>query len=174
MIDGAAVLSPAPCAECGYQFDERPEQIARRCTEFASWTTGILSSEPLSAVVRRRPSQAVWSPLEYAAHVSEVLPWYGQRIRLVLDQDSAQLSGKDWDEAALEGRYGQRASAAVAVDLQRACRDFARLARSLRDEDLTRTGLGSDGSARTVDQLLARAGHELAHHQRDIREGIPT
>jgi len=30
---------------------------------------------------------------------------------------------------------------------------------------------GSDGSPRSVETLLARAGHELAHHELDLRRG---
>jgi hypothetical protein len=32
--------------------------------------------------------------------------------------------------------------------------------------------MGSDGSPRSVELLLARAGHELAHHELDLRRGL--
>lgn len=119
-----------------------------------------------------RPAPTTWSLLEYVAHVSEVIPWYVARMQVLLDQDQAQLSGVDWTAAAWDGRYLERDPANVLGGVQRSCMELARFARSLTEEDLDREGIGSDGSARTVQMLLARAGHELAHHDLDQHRGI--
>ena len=84
----------------------------------------------------------------------------------------ARLTAFDWDLAASEGRYRERAVTTVAGDLRRACAELAELARSVTRDDLARAGTGSDGTPRTVGALLARAGHELAHHELDIRRGV--
>lgn len=123
-------------------------------------------------VLLRRPNPRTWSPLEYAAHVSEAIPWYVARIQKVLRETDARLTVFDWDLAASEGKYRQRSVETVTTDLRRACAALAELAGSATEDDLARTGTGSDGTPRTVQALLARAGHELAHHELDIRRGL--
>lgn len=123
-------------------------------------------------VLLRRPNPRTWSPLEYAAHVSEAIPWYVARIQKVLRETDARLTAFDWDLAASEGKYRQRSVETVTTDLRRACAALAELAGSATEDDLARTGTGSDGTPRTVQALLARAGHELAHHELDIRRGL--
>jgi hypothetical protein len=125
-------------------------------------------------VLLRRPDPRTWSPLEYAAHVSEAIPWYVARIQKVLREPDAQLTAFDWDLAASEGKYRQRGVETVTTDLRHACAALAELAGSATEDDLARTGTGSDGTPRTVQALLARAGHELAHHELDIRRGVDT
>ena len=125
-------------------------------------------------VLLQRPDPRTWSPLEYVAHVSEVIPWYVARIHTVLHDSARQLEAFDWDLAASAGRYRQRDVETVARDLAQACAALAELARSVTGDDLARVGTGSDGTPRTVATLLARAGHELAHHELDIRHGVET
>jgi hypothetical protein len=123
-------------------------------------------------VLLRRPGPQTWSPLEYAAHVSEAIPWYVARIQKVLREADPQLAAFDWDQAASDGKYRQRSVETVTRDLRRACAALAETARSVTGDDLARAGTGSDGTPRTVQALLARAGHELAHHELDIRRGL--
>jgi hypothetical protein len=159
------------CGECRYDFAEDPARLSQRCAAFSTDISSVLHSTALD-VLLRRPDPRTWSPLEYAAHVSEVIPWYVARIRKVLREDGAQLTAFDWDLAASDGKYRQRAVGTVTKDLRRACAELAELARSLTRDDLARAGAGSDGTPRTVQVLLARAGHELAHHELDLRRGI--
>jgi hypothetical protein len=159
------------CGECRYDFGEDQVRLAERCAAFSTGMSGLLHETELD-VLLRRPAPRTWSPLEYAAHVSEAIPWYVGRIQKVLREADARLTAFDWDVAASEGKYRQRGVDTVTVDLRRACAALAELARSVTGEDLARTGTGSDGTPRTVQVLLARAGHELAHHELDIRRGV--
>jgi hypothetical protein len=159
------------CFECRYDFEEDPDHLSGRCAAFSTKMSRELQASE-SDVLRRRPVPQTWSPLEYAAHVGEVIPWYVARIHRVLWQTVPQLEAFDWDLAAAEGNYGQRSIETVTTDLQRACGVLAEIARSIPEEDLERAGTGSDGTPRTLRVLLARAGHELAHHELDIRRGI--
>jgi hypothetical protein len=77
----------------------------------------------------------------------------------------------DWDAGTRLGGYNRRSADRVRGDAGAACRELAGLARSLRPEQLRWQGMGSDGSPRCVELLLARAGHELAHHELDLRRG---
>lgn len=159
------------CGECRYDFGEDPVRLSERCVAFSAGMSGVLETSSLD-VLLRRPAPRTWSPLEYAAHVSEAVPWYVARIRKVLRESGAQLTAFDWDLAASEGRYRERGVERVTRDLRRACAALAELARSVTRDDLARAGTGSDGTPRTVQALLARAGHELAHHELDIRRGV--
>jgi hypothetical protein len=60
---------------------------------------GVLQATEFD-VLLRRPDPQTWSPLEYAAHVSEVIPWYVARIHKVLQEVAPQLEARDWDLAA--------------------------------------------------------------------------
>lgn len=159
------------CGECRYDFEEDPVRLAERCVVFSAGMSDVLDRASLD-VLSRRPTPRTWSPLEYAAHVSEAVPWYVARIRKVLRECGARLTAFDWDLAASEGRYRERGVETVTGDLRRACAALADVARSVTPDDLARTGTGSDGTPRTVRALLARAGHELAHHELDIRRGV--
>ena len=159
------------CEECGYDFGEVPARLADRCVAFSADMSGVLETTSHD-VLLRRPAPETWSPLEYAAHVSEAVPWYVGRIRKVLRESGAQLTAFDWDLAASVGKYRERGVEAVTGDLRRACATLAEVVRSVTPDDLARTGTGSDGTPRTVEVLLARAGHELAHHELDIRRGL--
>jgi hypothetical protein len=159
------------CGECRYDFGEDPVRLSARCAAFSADMCGVLRSTTLE-VLLRRPSPRTWSPLEYAAHVSEAVPWYVARIQKVLRENEPQLTPFDWDLAASDGNYRARRVETVTGELRRACAELAEVAGSVTAADLGRTGIGSDGTPRTVRTLLARAGHELAHHELDIRRGV--
>jgi hypothetical protein len=159
------------CGECGYDFHEDLFHLAERCVVFSTDLRGVLHGNALDTLLRR-PDPRTWSPLEYVAHVSEVIPWYVARVHTVLRDSATQLEAFDWDLAASAGQYRQRDVEAVASDLEQACSALAQVARSVTGDDLARVGTGSDGTPRTVATLLARAGHELAHHELDIRHGV--
>jgi hypothetical protein len=97
-------------------------------------------------VLLRRPDPAAWAPLEYAAHVSEAIPWYVERIQKVVREDVPRLTPFDWDWAAVTGRYRERTIERVTADLHRACAALADLAHSITADDLARTAIGSDGT----------------------------
>ena len=167
----ASLGNMPPCSECRYDFGEDAVRLSERCAAFGTELSRVLQETELD-VLLRRPAPQTWSPLEYAAHVSEAIPWYVARIHKVLREAVAQLEALDWDLAAIDGNYRQRSVGTVTRDLQNACAALAEVARSVTGEDLARAGTGSDGTPRTVRALLARAGHELAHHELDIRRGV--
>ena len=155
------------CGECGFDFTEDRDSLLGRCEPFPARLEHLLFSVQAD-LLRQRPAPDVWSPLEYAAHTGEAVLWYAARIRRVLDEEFAQLEPFDWNTAAELGGYHQRSIDTVVADASLACGALAGLARSLSEEQLAREGVGSDGSPRSVEQLLARAGHELAHHELDL------
>jgi len=82
------------CEECGFDGDEWTDDRALDAIAElpARWTTAISDIDPVDA--QRRPIPGMWSILEYADHVREVL--FG--MRFVLDSAVAQ-PGVDLGEA---------------------------------------------------------------------------
>ena len=159
------------CAECGFIFQEDKTNLVALCDDFPEIVKDVLESTP-DERIRARPVPELWAPIEYAAHVGEALRWYATRIRRVLDEDFPKLEPFDFDAAADAGEYRSRNIDTVLIDLRAACRELANIARPVNDLQLIRSGLGSDGSPRSIALLLARAHHELVHHGLDLRRGV--
>lgn len=163
--------TPPACTECG--FDHAPDlaRLTARCNSFPE-AVGQLLSATTRECIRRRRAPHVWSALEYAAHVSEAVRWYTQRVRRVLDEELPHLMPYDFDGAAESGEYNSREIGQVVDELRSVCNALANLAESLDSSQLRRRGRGSDGTPRTVTALLSRAEHELSHHELDIRRSL--
>lgn len=119
--------------------------------------------DPSPACGRRWNTRLTW-----ARHCTG----YTGRIERVLTEERAQLQPCDPDRAAVDGRYLERSVEQVVHEVNFACQRIAVVSRGLAADDLARSGIGSDGTRRTVEQLLARAVHELVHHERDLRSGL--
>jgi hypothetical protein len=75
----------------------------------------------------------------------------------------------DWIRAAEVGEYRRRSVQRVLDDVRRACRRLSGLVSSLTPQQRSREGIGGDGRPRTVELLITRADHEIAHHEQDLR-----
>lgn len=156
---------PARCDECGFDFELDLVALAERCSTAADAVRVSLSSGSIG----ERPAAGVWAPIEYAAHLGDAIEWYVDRVHLVLAEDRPQLAPFDFD--AVAGEYARRSRDEVVDAVGSACRRLADVAGSLGASQLGRSGVGSDGTARTVATLLARADHEIVHHLMDLRRG---
>lgn len=78
----------------------------------------------------------------------------------------------DWDGAAELGCYVERPSRRVLDDVERARRRLREGIAGVGPSELDRVGIGSDGSPRSMEQLLARVVHELMHHELHLRRGL--
>jgi hypothetical protein len=109
-------------------------------------------------VVRRkdvnvRPRPDVWSPLEYACHVRDVLHLSDERLQLMLEHDDPLYANWDQDETAVAQRYDLQNPAAVEPDLQDAASRVADRFARLQPEQWLRTGRRSDGASFTVESF---------------------
>src|SRR5687767_7536500 len=85
-----------PCPECGL------DTSGLRVTDVGSmiranavaWSQVLAGGGP----VRRRPSEDVWSPLEYACHVRDVFRLFDERLQLMLGEDDPLFA--NWDQDA--------------------------------------------------------------------------
>ena len=160
----------SPCVECGFDFAPGPD--AGPLVESFGGSVHVLFDAAPRVQLVERPEPGVWSALEYAAHTADAVGWYCDRVELVLAAPGVQLAPKDWDLATDTADYSHRSTERVLTDLRAAGARFARMRRGLDKSALARCGVGSDGSARSVEQLVARAVHEAVHHEQDIRQGL--
>lgn len=119
----------------------------------------------------RRPRPGVWSPVEYACHVRDVLDVFAERVRLMLTEDDPTFPSWDQDEAAVVGRYHEQTAAVVADALAAAGARAADRWASVGgegDRRWQRRGLRSDGSAFTVETLGQYFAHDIVHHLHDV------
>jgi hypothetical protein len=156
----------APCPECGLAAsDVPPTEIAHRVqADLPRWSAVL--ERPDAA---ERPAPTTWSPTEYACHVRDVHILFGQRIRLMLDQDAPRFPNWDQDETAIADDYASQAPAIVAAQLVDAGEGMIEVLESVPGDAWDRTGLRSNGSEFTIATLAQYYLHDIAHHLHDVR-----
>lgn len=154
-----------PCPECG--FDTRAMVVTdvgamlRANTE--QWMT-VLGGDDVAI----RPAPAVWSPLEYGAHVRDVHRIYLQRLQLMLTEDAPSYPNWDQDETAVSARYDQLDPGVVARELRSASDALAGRFDQVAPDEWHRTGHRSDGATFTVDTFARYFIHDPIHHLHDV------
>jgi hypothetical protein len=154
------------CPQCGLSAGEIGlEDIATRAFVAAEEWVQILRSSP---AVTARPQPDVWSPLEYGAHVRDVLRIFDARLMLMLAEDDPTFANWDQNETALKERYAEQDPEVVADELEAAAQTMVDHIQALRDDQLARTGRRSNGSEFTVITLLQYFLHDVVHHLWDV------
>lgn len=155
----------APCPECGFaaaSFDVRATGDAVRAA-VPRWRAALARDD-----ARVRPAPQVWSPLEYGAHVRDVLRVFDERLALMLAQDDPPFANWDQDATALADRYDLQDPAVVADELAAAAATIADRFDAVRDDEWERPGRRSNGSVFTVATLAAYFLHDVTHHLHDV------
>jgi hypothetical protein len=156
-----------PCPECGFDATEYGDgDIAPAVRDNAASWPAVLSRP----AVRVRPNDSTWSPLEYTAHVRDVLKVYRERVGLMLETDDPLYANWDQDETAIAERYNEQDPAVVGSELLAAARVLASVFASLTPEQWQRVGRRSDGANFTVSSIAKYMTHDLVHHRWDVRE----
>ena len=77
-----------PCPQCGFNPSSiPPEELGGRAVELAEgWREFLVGAD--EATLRAIPEPGVNSPLQYGAHVRDILMVYGERMVLAVEQDS--------------------------------------------------------------------------------------
>jgi hypothetical protein len=110
----------------------------------------------------------VWSPLEYGAHVRDLLVLTSQRLELMLTDDDATFANWDQDETALTERYAEQDPEQVAEDLEAAAQRLVGQVAEIQPGAWDRTGTRSNGSVFTVTTFLQYVLHDVVHHLWDV------
>lgn len=158
-----------PCPECGFDVRDFPrEEIGAMIRGNAEQWQEVLEHPN----VRQRPSDDVWSALEYACHVRDVFRLYDHRLKLMLEESNAAYPNWDQDEAAISGAYGRAEPTVVATELTDSATSLADRFETVEGDDWTRTGERSDGANFTIESFARYLIHDPIHHLHDVRKGF--
>lgn len=166
-----------PCDECKFDAtaktdDELVEMLAGFARKYQAPLTRGLPGEDLDVIVRTRPEPGVWSPLEYCAHVVDVIAFYEARVERVVNEDRPLFDGGNLPSNVVRDAYNDLDPATVATTLAEAATRFADRLRSLDAGDWQAIGIGSEGDERSVRVLVERCVHDAFHHLLDVGRGL--
>jgi hypothetical protein len=161
------------CEEgCAFVWDAiDPNEIGNRITKGATDIAHLIADGSRADI---RSSPKVWSPLEYAGHVRDVLLSLRDRLVVALNEDNPLCKGLFGTPRIELGLYRGDSSALVAQELQTAGSLFARTWERIPEELRSRTMVY--GYPRLADRSLtwvaAQALHEVEHHLEDVKAGL--
>jgi hypothetical protein len=165
-------MACADCDECGFRFSSVTVANASTQVELiATRYRHVLTANAENSRLRRRPAERVWSPLEYAAHLRDVLLLFGRRVDAILQEFEPQLEVIAHDDEVARGKYNQLDVPVLTEQLSAATRGLAVGLEGLHPEEFARRGFRND-EARTVLEIAQRALHESHHHLVDIERGL--
>jgi hypothetical protein len=119
---------------------------------------------------RARPAPDVWSPLEYACHVRDVLRVQTERALLAQREVDPVFVPMGRDERVIEDRYNEQEPSEVAGEILASAEAFASLLDGLDAGGWERTGVYNypEPALRTVEWIAIHTTHELLHHRGDL------
>ncbi len=162
------------CDECGYAYDltaatRAGDDIRLGVAELARL---LITTE--RSTLARRTAPELWSPLEYACHVRDVLITQRERVLLArrVDVPAAVPMGRD-ERVAHEG-YAESNPTEVAEEVTIAARLLANVLRRLdsRDWELRIVYNWPQRTERTLRWVAANTLHDVRHHLLDIRRQL--
>jgi hypothetical protein len=162
------------CDECGFDYDTGDLQgtvtlLIRQSAECSMALTKAAAG-PDADVVRIRPEPEVWSAIEYACHVRDVLEIQRLRIAQCLAEDRPVYAPMDRTRRAKELKYEEQDPMEVAAALMRFAREFGAAARVLTPPQLGKLGLYNYPvrAPRSLGWIIRHTAHEIQHHRQDI------
>jgi hypothetical protein len=160
-------VAERPCPECGFDpADFANADIAPAIRDNAASWPAVLARP----TVRIRPDDSTWSPLEYAAHVRDVMRVYRERVRLMVELDDPLYANWDQDETAVAERYNEQDPEVVALEIAAIADELSGVFDSLTPDQWNRVGRRSDGASFSISTMARYMTHDLVHHRWDVRE----
>ena len=152
-----------PCPECGFDAStfEATDVAELLRANAAAWPAVLTRDD-----VRVRPDDSTWSPLEYSAHVRDVLRIYDYRLGLMQREDDPLFPNWDQDATAVEQRYNEQDPSVVSDELAAAAASLADAFDAVTD--WSRPGRRSDGVAFTIGTFAMYFIHDPIHHLHDV------
>ncbi len=158
-------VAERPCEECGFDpATVSTADVAPLLRRTAARWASFLDDRPDG--LRSRPDDRTWAPIEYAAHVRDVIRVYDERLRLMVETDDPLYQNWDQDKTAVEEGYLQQdpdgISTAIAAEGAALADRFAVVS------DWQRAGRRSDGARFTTESFARYFLHDLLHHLHDV------
>jgi hypothetical protein len=156
------------CDECGFVYASvGREDIATRLRSFAPEYARRLSLP--SPALRAHPIDGVWSILEYACHVRDVLRTQRERVLVAQREDTPEFASMRREERVAEQRYNEQDPSVVAREIADAASALAALLDGLDARGWERSGVYSwpERAVRDVEWIGRHTIHECVHHLMD-------
>ncbi|TLS42821.1 DinB family protein [Streptomyces montanus] len=161
------------CAECGFEYDlALAPTVSTLAKGHASEYAELLRAEP--SVLRRRSAPHVWSPLEYACHMRDVLLAQRERALAARRHETPVAEPMGRDERVDHDGYARQQPADVARQLRDAALLFAHVLDRLSPADWERTLVYTypEREERSLRWVAVHTLHELRHHLLDMRRQL--
>jgi hypothetical protein len=160
------------CSECGFSYDlaDAPE-ASRTVRQLAADVAEFLGDT--GADLRSRPEPDVWSPLEYACHVRDVLLVQRERILRARRIDGFVCETMGRERVEFDG-WGEQEPGDVARQLSDAALMLANVLDRLPAEDWKRELVypWPEPATRPLSWVAVHTVHEARHHILDIRRQL--
>jgi hypothetical protein len=116
--------------------------------------------------------EAVWSGLEYGAHVRDVVALFTERIGRVMTEPQPTFGWWDHDAAVVTERYNEDRPEDVASSIEANAASLGAMLSGVAAADWSRMGTRRDGEMLTVAAFARFALHEVRHHRHDAEVSI--
>ncbi|MGI8311078.1 DinB family protein [Saccharopolyspora hattusasensis] len=148
------------------------DQVSVLARHYVAEYAELLSADPV--VLRRRATPQLWSPLEYACHMRDVLLVQRERLLAARRSDSPVTEPMGRDDRVEHDGYIHQQPADVARQLHDAALLFAHGLDQLGPEDWERTLSVPypEIAVRSLRWFAVHTLHELRHHLLDIRRQL--
>ncbi|MFN2495361.1 MAG: DinB family protein [Pseudonocardiaceae bacterium] len=162
------------CPECDFTYDLSEASVAGRMI----WEgiTDVVTILRGHAVVdlRTRRQPTVWSPLEYGAHLRDVLLVQRERVLAARRTDRADCLPMGRDERVDHDGYAEQECEDVARQLTDAALMFSNVLDRLASSDWTRSVIYHypESHERSLRWVAVHTVHEVRHHLFDIRRQL--
>ena len=157
------------CGECGFDYFTLPRLALAPSIALGGTQHAARLAAPVTALTAR-PAPGVWSPLEYACHVRDVLGVQRERMLRAASEEQPVFAPMDRERLVQERAYNNQDPAEVALALLTAAVDLAEHVNGMGDREWARTGVYNfpETAVRDVDWMVRHTLHELTHHLMDV------
>ena len=155
-----------PCPQCGqHPGSLAPAALAGAALESAAGWRSFLDRDD-DAHLRTNPGPGVWSPIQYGAHVRDMLLVFGDRMLLAVREDDPSVPWFDPGEEGWLG-YNRLEREVLAADIERQAQRLATIIGERSEADWSRTARRDGVDRFTVAGLACFGVHEAHHHLLD-------
>ena len=161
------------CAGCGFTYDlGRAATAGDDIGAAAAEVVVLLSNNAIDA--RARPLPDVWSPLEYACHLRDVLLVQRERVLAARRTNGVDCASMGREERAEHDGYNEQDRTDVARQLADAAALFSNVLARFSADDWDRTVVYHypETRERSLRWVAVHTAHELRHHLLDIRRQL--
>lgn len=161
------------CDDCGFEHDfASVEDVAPAIVAGVAEIADIVRGG--GAAVRDRPAPDTWSPLEYAAHLRDVLLVQRERVLAARRVDRPTFDPMGRDERVEHDGYAEQEPEDVVRQLTDAAAMFANVLSRLTPTEWDRTVMYSYPKRweRSLRWVAVHTLHEVRHHTLDIERQV--